>query len=117
MRITLTQLMVSTVIGVLPDEQAHPQVLGLDLSVTLSSDAALRSDALPDTLDYSVLAVAIRQWAATHTFLLLEGFVGAFIPWVLATFPMVKSLDVSVTKWGCVPSCHSVTVSDQGGAH
>lgn len=115
MRITLTQLMVSTVIGVLPEEQARPQVLGLDVSVVLSSDAALCSDDLADTLDYSVLAVAIREWAATQSFLLLERFAGALTNWLLNRFALVQSVSVSVTKWGCVPSCQAVSVSHHAG--
>jgi len=104
--------MVSTVIGVLPDEQAHPQVVGLDVSVVPLSDAALYSDALGDTLDYGVLAVAIRQWAAGQSFGLLERFVGALTDWLMGRFPL-QSVDVSVTKWGCVPSCQAVSVSHQ----
>ena len=50
-------------VGVLEQERAHGQWFELDLELAVDLSAAGRSDALADTLDYSVLITALQAQA------------------------------------------------------
>ncbi len=58
--------------GVLPEEQARPQLFEVDVELTVDLDAAGESDALEDTVDYSAVAEAVGRVVASERYHLLE---------------------------------------------
>jgi FolB domain-containing protein len=60
------------VCGALPEEQARPQPLEVDLDVEADLGPAGQSDDLADTIDYGALAADVEQVVTTERFTLLE---------------------------------------------
>ncbi|MEZ5145078.1 MAG: dihydroneopterin aldolase [Acidimicrobiales bacterium] len=58
--------------GALPEEQARPQPLEVDLDLEADLTAAGASDDLADTVDYAAVAARIEQVVTTERFTLLE---------------------------------------------
>lgn len=62
-RIVVRGLRLWAHVGVLEQERAHGQWFELDLELAFDLGAAARSDALADTLDYSLLITALQEQA------------------------------------------------------
>lgn len=58
--------------GALPEEQARPQPLLVDVDVEADLSRAGQSDELGDTVDYSALAAEVERVLTTERFSLLE---------------------------------------------
>jgi FolB domain-containing protein len=71
-RIELRGLRLAGICGVLPQEQATPQPLEVDLDVELDLGPAGATDDLADTVDYGALCAAVEAVVTTERFALLE---------------------------------------------
>ena len=71
-RIELRGLVASGYCGALPEEQQRPQPLEVDIDLHLDLDAATKSDALDDTVDYGALCAMVERVILTERFTLLE---------------------------------------------
>jgi dihydroneopterin aldolase len=70
--IEIRGLRVSGICGVLPEEQARPQPLLIDLELEADLMAAGASDDLTDTVDYATVAARVEALVATGRVALLE---------------------------------------------
>lgn len=71
-------------VGVLEQERAHGQWFELDLELAVDLAAAGRSDALADSLDYSLLITAIQAQARTVRCFTLESYAQSILDLVAA---------------------------------
>ncbi len=110
MRIWLTDLRVTTLIGVGTTERKNPQTLMIDVGYSLSSHRAMQTDALTDSIDYSVVARHIQEWATHQRYFLLEGFLGGLLKSVTQQFPDATNWEFKIRKYNCVPECAHVMV-------
>jgi dihydroneopterin aldolase len=84
--------------GVMEHERKIGQSFALDLALILDLATAARSDKLADTVSYDlVVEVASRAFSAQQH-QLVEAAAGAVADAVLAAFPQVSSLRVTVHK-------------------
>lgn len=84
--------------GVGDDERRIGQQFLVDLRLRLDLSAAAASDKLVDTISYAdVVEVASRAFRAQH-FRLVEAAAGAVADAVLARFPRIETLTVTVHK-------------------
>jgi len=83
--------------GVLPSEQEKAQVFRIDFSVFTDLSAAGASDDLDDTLDYSELAVEVREVVGSESHKLIET-VAARVADVLMAHERVDACRVTIHK-------------------
>lgn len=83
--------------GVSEEERLLPQLLEVDLKVTMDLAAAAASDDLADTLDYGRLVEVCRRVVEEGTQRLLEAVAGGIADEVLRE-PRVRSVTVRVRK-------------------
>lgn len=83
--------------GVLPEEQARPQPLEIDLDVHLDLTDAGSSDDLADTVDYGALCAAVEDIVTNGRFHLLEGLAQRVSEAVMND-PRVEAVTVAVRK-------------------
>jgi 7,8-dihydroneopterin aldolase/epimerase/oxygenase len=97
-RIFVSGLVLHAYHGVGDDEGRVGQQFLVDLVLDLELAAAARSDRLADTVDYADLVeVSSRAFRATR-YRLVEAAAGAVADAVLAAFPRVSRLQVTVHK-------------------
>ncbi len=96
-RIELRGLRTLGICGVLPEEQARPQPLEVDLDVEADLAAAGASDALEDTVDYGALCSVVERVVSAERFSLLERLAARVAEVVLAD-DRVEAVTVSVRK-------------------
>ncbi len=97
-RIEIRELRVVGRHGVLPEEQERGQPFALDIVAWLDTEAAQRSDALADTVDYGALAQTAADVVAARSFQLLEALAGRLADALLITDPRLEAVEVTVRK-------------------
>jgi dihydroneopterin aldolase len=113
-KILVRELVVSTLIGVYPEERLAHQQLVLDLTLDCDVDASLRSDVLADTIDYAALSADLTAWGATATFELIETFAGHAMQRILAYDSRIQTVTLRVVKAGCIANAKAAEVVVSG---
>lgn len=83
--------------GVFPEERALGQRFVIDVEIAMAGDAAARTDALSDTIDYGTLCDAIAEIVAGEPVALLERLAGLIAERVLQE-PLAFGATVTVRK-------------------
>lgn len=97
-RIFIRGLSVHAFHGVMPHEGKVGQGFSIDLALTVDLTAAARTDKVSDTVSYDqVAAVAIEAFRARR-FKLIEAAAGAVADALLARFPRVGAVEVTIHK-------------------
>lgn len=97
-RIFVTGLALHAYHGVMAHEAKVGQTFGIDLVLDIDLKAAARSDKVADTVSYDqVVDVASRAFCAER-FRLIEAAAGAVADAVLAKFPKVQKIRVTIHK-------------------
>jgi len=84
--------------GVTLEERMEPQPFEVDVVMWSSLEAAVRSDDLTDTVDYSAVFTRVADIVQGNSFRLIEALAGAIIDTVLESQPRVASIEVRVRK-------------------
>jgi FolB domain-containing protein len=92
--IQLRGLRASGICGALPEEQARPQPIEIDLDLCADLLAAGQSDDLADTVDYGAVAEVVESVVTGERFVLLERLAERLAEVVLA-----ESRVLEVTVW------------------
>jgi dihydroneopterin aldolase len=96
--IELRSLRFDALVGVLADEQVHPQPIEIDLDLHADLTQAGASDDLADTVDYGAVCTAIERVVDAGHVALLERMAQCMADAVLAVDPRVSSVSLSVRK-------------------
>jgi dihydroneopterin aldolase len=83
--------------GVFPEERALGQRFVVDVEIALAGDAAARTDALSDTVDYAALSDAVAEIVGGEPVALLERLAGLIAERVLQE-PLAMGVTVTVRK-------------------
>ena len=96
-KISVTGLSVEACHGLLDFERVTPQPFIVDL-VLFGDFAACRTDVLADTVNYAAAADLARRVVRENSFFLIERLAGAIADSLLAAFPLIMQIRVTVHK-------------------
>ena len=114
-RIFLTALAADAIIGIYDWEREVRQRIEIDLDMDVDLMAAIASDAIEDTLNYKSVAKRVLGFVQDSRFQLVEALAGEVAAIVLAEFPAVARVRVTVHKPGAVRHSRDVGVSIERG--
>jgi len=114
-RIFLTALTADAIIGIYDWEREVRQRLEIDLEMQVDLTAAIASDAIEDTLNYKSVAKRVLGFVQESRYQLVEALAGEIASIVLAEFPVVARVRVTVHKPGAVRHSRDVGVSIERG--
>lgn len=97
-KIILTGLPFFAYHGCLPEEKKNGQTFLIDLTLETDLRAAGESDDLSKSVDYSAVYRLIRPLVEDHTYNLLERLGEGIAKDILAAFPQVQAVTVTVHK-------------------
>ena len=97
-RIFITGLLIHAHHGVMPHEAKVGQRFVIDIELALDLSQAAASDKLVDTVSYAGIVEAATRAFTAKSFRLVEAAAGAIANEVLASFPRVASVQVTVHK-------------------
>jgi dihydroneopterin aldolase len=97
-RVFITGLSLHAYHGVMAYEGKVGQTFTLDLALTIDLDAAARSDKVADTVSYDKVADCAAQAFCAERFRLIEAAAGKVADAVLAAFPRVNAVQVTIHK-------------------
>ena len=84
--------------GVYPEERERGNRFRIDVEIHADLRAAMNSDRLEDTIDYVRVTQIAEEINRLHRFNLIESFAGEISKRLLAEFPSIDALRVSVRK-------------------
>jgi 7,8-dihydroneopterin aldolase/epimerase/oxygenase len=84
--------------GVMPHEAKVGQPFGLDLVLDIDLAEASRTDALKSTVSYEALVKTVSEAFSARRYRLIEAAGGAVAEAVLARYPQVRGIRVTVRK-------------------
>jgi len=84
--------------GAVAREQAQGQVFEIDVALCLDLHRVSRSDCLSDTVDYVEVSRRVCSIVGNTSFQLLEGLIGKVSDELLADYPQVKRVVLSIRK-------------------
>jgi len=96
--ITLSPIRINTIIGVLPEEKAHPQPLVVTVTLFLEMSEAIDYDDVQFTVDYAAVLAKVDAFVSQHTFQLLEAFAGRLGDELLMAFTKLQAVEIIVEK-------------------
>jgi 7,8-dihydroneopterin aldolase/epimerase/oxygenase len=97
-RIFIAGLSLHAYHGVMAHESKVGQTFTLDLTLTIDLAAAARSDKVVDTVSYDKVVEAVSKVFCAQRFRLIEAAAGKVAEAVLAAFPRVSSVEVTIHK-------------------
>ncbi len=97
-RIFITGLSLHAYHGVMPYEGKVGQTFTIDLEFDIDLAAAARSDKVADTVSYDKVVECVSAAFNSHKFRLIEAAAGKVADAVLAGFPRVKAVKVTIHK-------------------
>jgi dihydroneopterin aldolase len=97
-RIFITGLMLHAYHGVMPHEAKVGQTFSIDLVLDMDLSAAARSDKVTDTVSYDKVVASASNAFLRQRFRLIEAAGGSVADAVLADFPPVRSVTVTIHK-------------------
>lgn len=100
-KIIITGLEISAIIGVLPEERMHSQLLVLDMVLFMDLEQAGKSDDIGQTVDYGEVADEIRSCIEKGRFQLIESAARA-AAFRCLQFDAVREVTVTVKKPGAL---------------
>lgn len=84
--------------GVMPHEAKVGQTFTLDLDLDIDLSDAARSDKVSDTVSYDQVATCASEAFGARRFKLIEAAAGTVADAVLAAFPRVRTVAVTIHK-------------------
>jgi 7,8-dihydroneopterin aldolase/epimerase/oxygenase len=97
-RIFITGLMLHAYHGVMPHEAKVGQTFSLDIVLDIDLSAAARSDKVTDTVSYDKVVACASKAFLRQRLRLIEAAGGSVADAVLAEFPRVLSVTVTIHK-------------------
>jgi dihydroneopterin aldolase len=97
-RIFITGLTLHAYHGVMAHEAKVGQTFGIDLELAVDLSDAARSDKVADTVSYDAVVICTTEAFLGQRFRLIEAAAGRVADAILATFPRVESIAVTIHK-------------------
>jgi 7,8-dihydroneopterin aldolase/epimerase/oxygenase len=97
-RILITGIPLRCHLGITAGERQLDQPISVDVQLDINLTQAAASDNLADTVDYSAVRAALEQVAGAKHYDLVEHLASRMIDAVLAGFPTVLGMELTVWK-------------------
>ncbi len=97
-RITIHELQCYGYHGVFPEENRLGQRFIVNLDIDIDLNQAGQSDDLHATINYAEIALSVKQLVETKSYQLIEALAEAIAQLLLDAFPLIKQIQVHVTK-------------------
>jgi len=97
-RIFINGLSLHAYHGVVPYEGRVGQTFTIDLKLDIDLSTAARSDKVADTVSYDQVVAAATEAFTAQKFKLIEAAAGSVADIVLARFPRVRAIEVTIHK-------------------
>lgn len=101
--ITISQLKINTIIGILPDERKNKQNIILDVEISYTKNIIL---------DYSQVRVSLIEIFQTNHFFYLEDALDLTLDSIIARFSNITNIALRITKPEIFPDC-TISVSKE----
>ena len=107
--ISIVDLEVTCIIGILPNERVEEQTLLLDINLDVDIGNSAFSDEIDETIDYTIIAEMATKLAVTKKYNLIESFCRDLNNLFLETFQVIKKTSISVKKPNAIPKAKYAT--------
>lgn len=109
--ISIKDLCIETVIGIYHHELENAQPLYFDVEMQADISEAAESDNICDALDYHAVAKCMGSIVEQNNKKLLEGLLITITDELLASFPKIKALTITVRKPKAIENAAHAAIS------
>ena len=107
--ISIIELEITCIIGILPDERVKEQSLFLDIYLDVNFGDSNIDDDINETIDYTIIAEMATKLAIKKKYNLIESFCRDLNNLFLETFQVIKKTKISVKKPNAIPKAKYAT--------
>ena len=101
--ISIVDLEITCIIGILPDERVKEQTLLLDIYLDVDFGDSNIADDINETIDYTKIAELATQLAISKKYNLIESFCYDLNNLFLDTFKIIQQSKITVKKPNAIP--------------
>ena len=101
--ISIVDLEITCIIGILPDERVKEQILLLDIYLDVDFGDSNIADDINETIDYTKIAELATQLAISKKYNLIESFCYDLNNLFLDTFKIIQQSKITVKKPNAIP--------------
>ena len=101
--ISIIDLEITCIIGILPNERVKEQTLLLDINLDVDIGDSTFADDINETIDYTKIAEMATQLAITKKYKLIESFCRDLNNLFLDTFKVIQQARITVKKPNALP--------------
>jgi dihydroneopterin aldolase len=109
MKLSITGLSVTTIIGIYPEERTTPQEIVLDIELIFDGSEAAASDNIDHTIDYYQLSETIATFVEKTDYQLLERLISD-VEAIIMRDPRTIRCSVTATKPEIVTRAQSISL-------
>ena len=101
--ISIVDLEITCIIGILPNERVKEQTVLLDISLDVDIGGSTFADDINETIDYTIIAEMATQLAISKKYKLIESFCFDLTNLFLDTFKIIQKSNITVKKPNALP--------------
>ena len=101
--ISIVDLKITCIIGILPNERVKEQTLLLDINLDVDIGGSTFADDINETIDYTKIAELATQLAISKKYNLIESFCYDLNNLFLDTFKIIQQSKITVKKPNAIP--------------
>ena len=101
--ISIVDLEITCIIGILPNERVKEQTVLLDINLDVEIGGSDFADDIKDTIDYTIIAEMANQLAISKKYQLIESFCFDLTNLFLDTFKIIQKTNITVKKPNALP--------------
>lgn len=96
--IFIRNLVIETIIGILPHERTTLQPVEIDIVLSFDLSVAAESENISDTVDYVAVATGLSHFVRETQFELIESLADAIVKWLWAFSPAINRVQIELRK-------------------
>ena len=101
--ISIIDLEITCIIGILPNERVKEQTLLLNINLDVDIGDSTFADDINETIDYTIIAEMATQLAITKKYNLIESFCKDLNNLFIETFQVIQQTRITVKKPNALP--------------
>ena len=101
--ISIIDLEITCIIGILPNERVKEQTLLLNINLDVDIGDSTFADDINETIDYTIIAEMATQLAITKKYKLIESLCSDLNKLFLDTFEIIQNSKITVKKPNALP--------------
>ena len=101
--ISIVDLEITCIIGILPNERVKEQTLLLNINLDVDIGDSTFADDINETIDYTIIAEMATQLAISKKYKLIESFCYDLNNLFLDTFKIIQQSNITVKKPNAIP--------------